>query len=211
MARKPGRDKLVATRRLIRLLSLLAQVSPNWKLRDLMITELEYRDARPKDSIARDIRRLRERGWAIETRGSGTTMAHRLLDQDPRLNTLLTPGERLPLSRAVVLSGNDPADRAGRSRRRVAQDATSPRPSPARIVEEALHALKHRCPCTSPTRTVPAPSTSMTCAARTPADGGSSPARTEFKLLPPRPDHGRPARPAGSASPPQPVARMPTR
>ena len=146
MSRQPGRDQGKAMQRHVRLLTRLAQAAPGWVKRDTMMKELDYGQAKPRDGIARDVRLLRDRGWAIESDGAGTEMVHRLLDQDPRLNTLLTEGQIRELSRAVVLAGRSPATVG------LPKHGTTTAPTPiesnlegAFNVEEALHALTHQC------------------------------------------------------------------
>jgi len=146
VARQPGRDQGKAMQRHVRLLTRLAQAKPGWVNRDTMMVELDYPQASARDAIARDIRLLRDRGWAIETRGDGKEMAHRLLDQDPRLSTSLTEGQIRELSRAVTAAGRSPEE-LGLPKH---PSTTVPAPIDANLqvaldVEEVLHALKHRC------------------------------------------------------------------
>lgn len=146
MARQPGRDQGKAMQRHIRLLTRLAQAAPGWVNRDELMNELDYGQASARDGIARDVRLLRTRGWAIDSRGAGTQMAHRLLNQDPRLNTALNDDLIRQLSRAVTLAGHSPADlglpKPG--------GVTAPAPiettmDVALAVEDALHAVTHKC------------------------------------------------------------------
>lgn len=146
MPKQPGRDQGKAMQRHVRLLTRLAQAAPGWVKRDTMMDELGYGEARPRDGIARDVRLLRDRGWAIENRGQGKEMAHRLLDQDPRLNTLLTDRQIRELSRAVTLAGRSPVGLG--LPKHGATSAPAPIESDLEVaftVEEALHALKHQC------------------------------------------------------------------
>ena len=148
MPRRPGRDQGLAARRHLQLLTRLAQAAPGWVNRDMLMNELSYGDKSRRDQIARDIKLLRERGWAIEKRGEGDDMAHRLVDQDPRLRTMLDDEQLGQLVRAVVDAGRDPRSlNLPDAHLRPAAGAApiDHQLNVALGVEEALHALTHRC------------------------------------------------------------------
>lgn len=147
MPRQPGRDQGEAMKRHVRLLTRLAQAAPGWVNRDTLMRELGYSPASARDAIARDVKILVDRGWAIEKRGEGTDMAHRLLNQDPRLNTLLTEQQIAQLARAVSQAGQNPAA-LGLPTQGTTASVTTPIESDLSVafhVEEALHALQHQC------------------------------------------------------------------
>lgn len=147
MPRRPGRDQGLAAKRHLRLLTRLAQAAPGWVNRDALMGELGYGAKAPRDQIARDVRILLGRGWAIEKTGEGDEMRYRLVEQDPRLRTLLSEDEIRELSRAVRIAGHRPADlglpdtgslpTAGSP---VNTDLTT-----ALIVEDLIHAWRYRC------------------------------------------------------------------
>lgn len=148
MPRGPGRDQGVPLRRLVRILTALAQESPGFVNRDQLMTELEYGDhplRSLRDQLARDLRYLRDKGWGIEKAGQGEQMRLRLLHRDPRLRTLLAPAQIEQLARAVGAAGRDPRELG--LPRVSTESPPSPLPPGAQALEleEVLHALHHRC------------------------------------------------------------------
>lgn len=155
--RPPGRDQGEALLRLVRILTLLANSAPHWVNRDHIIESAGYgaEDIGDKrDQLRRDLGHLRRLGWRIDSDGgAGDHTRLRLIDQDPRLATLLTPAQVSQLRRAARAGGIDP-DELGLPSRSATSGATewnaadvrvSLRTSDAFLLETALHALQHRC------------------------------------------------------------------
>lgn len=148
MPPRPGRDGKKAAQRQLQLLTCLAQAQ-DWVNRDGLMDQLYPGAAAGRDAIARDRRELRSFGWQIEQRGEGAQMQWRLLGQDPRLRTQLSPAQLLALSRAVVLGGGDPVA-LGLDRQGTRPTAAPASPLDASLrealyLEEVLHAWRYHC------------------------------------------------------------------
>lgn len=155
--RPPGRDQGEALLRLVRILTLLANSAPEGVNRDYIIESVGYRAAgmnHKRDELRRDLTHLRRLGWRIDTDGAAGELARlRLVDQDPRLATLLTAEQVAELRRAALAGGMDPEDlglpkpppTTSGGRPGDADVRVSLRTSDAFLLETTLHAMQHRC------------------------------------------------------------------